>query len=594
MEIVRFLDIAATSAAVAATSGRKAKIELLGAALRRLGPGEIVAGAAYLAGELRQRQTGVGYASLRDRPEPAAEATLTVAAVDAAIAEISAVSGTGSQARRKQLLGALFGAATATEQLLLIGLFGGELRQGAQAGLLAEAIAAAAEVPATTVRRALLLSGDLKLVAEAALTGGAAALARIHLRVGTPLSPMLASSAPDVAAALLATGSPAVVDTKLDGIRIQVHRSGDDVAVFTRSLDDITARLPEVVAQVRAMPLREVILDGEAMLLDESGRPRPFQETSSRAATRGARTATRRTPPASSKAPAPAGSPTSSESAALAGSPVSMGATVPTVSPAPGGSSLVAGGEPGGSDGASAVRGGAGSVQAGRAGDASVSGLRPYFFDLLHLDGVDLLDEPGRVRWAALAETVPAAATVGRSIAETEEQAAAAFAAALAAGQEGVVIKDPETPYDVGRRGSAWVKVKPRHTLDLVVLAVEWGHGRRHGWLSNLHLGARDPQTGGFVMLGKTFKGLTDELLRWQTERFKELAVADNGWGVTVRPEQVVEIAFDGVQTSPRYPGGVALRFARALRYRDDKSADEADTLDTVRAIGAGHPPPPS
>ncbi|GIF40835.1 DNA ligase-1 [Actinoplanes xinjiangensis] len=591
---MRFLDIAATSAAVAATSGRKAKIELLGAALRRLGPGEIVAGAAYLAGELRQRQTGVGYASLRDRPEPAAEATLTVAAVDAAIAEISAVSGTGSQARRKQLLGALFGAATATEQLLLIGLFGGELRQGAQAGLLAEAIAAAAEVPATTVRRALLLSGDLKLVAEAALTGGAAALARIHLRVGTPLSPMLASSAPDVAAALLATGSPAVVDTKLDGIRIQVHRSGDDVAVFTRSLDDITARLPEVVAQVRAMPLREVILDGEAMLLDESGRPRPFQETSSRAATRGARTATRRTPPASSKAPAPAGSPTSSESAALAGSPVSMGATVPTVSPAPGGSSLVAGGEPGGSDGASAVRGGAGSVQAGRAGDASVSGLRPYFFDLLHLDGVDLLDEPGRVRWAALAETVPAAATVGRSIAETEEQAAAAFAAALAAGQEGVVIKDPETPYDVGRRGSAWVKVKPRHTLDLVVLAVEWGHGRRHGWLSNLHLGARDPQTGGFVMLGKTFKGLTDELLRWQTERFKELAVADNGWGVTVRPEQVVEIAFDGVQTSPRYPGGVALRFARALRYRDDKSADEADTLDTVRAIGAGHPPPPS
>ncbi|MEV4278074.1 ATP-dependent DNA ligase [Actinoplanes xinjiangensis] len=620
MEIVRFLDIAATSAAVAATSGRKAKIELLAAALRRLGPGEIVAGAAYLAGELRQRQTGVGYASLRDRPEPAAEATLTVAAVDAAIAEISAVSGTGSQARRKQLLGALFGAATATEQLLLIGLFGGELRQGAQAGLLAEAIAAAAEVPATAVRRALLLSGDLKLVAEAALTGGAAALARIHLRVGTPLSPMLASSAPDVAAALLATGSPAVVDTKLDGIRIQVHRSGDDVAVFTRSLDDITARLPEVVAQVRAMPLREVILDGEAMLLDESGRPRPFQETSSRAATRGARTATRRatrrTPPAGSEAPAPpAGSPVPGESAApggspalagspasgapsgspaLAGSPVAMGAAVPTVSPAPARSSIVAGGDPGGSDGASAARGGAGSVQAGRTGDAAVSGLRPYFFDLLHLDGVDLLDEPGRVRWAALAETVPAAATVGRSIAETDEQAASAFAAALAAGQEGVVIKDPEAPYDVGRRGSAWVKVKPRHTLDLVVLAVEWGHGRRHGWLSNLHLGARDPQTGGFVMLGKTFKGLTDELLRWQTERFKELAVADNGWGVTVRPEQVVEIAFDGVQTSPRYPGGVALRFARVLRYRNDKSADEADTLDTVRAIGAGHPPPPS
>jgi DNA ligase-1 len=514
MEIVRFLDIAATSAAVAATSGRKAKIALLAEALRRLDPGEIVAGAAYLAGELRQRQTGVGYASLRDRPEPAADASLTVAAVDAAIAEISVVTGAGSQARRKQLLGALFSAATAAEQQLLIGLFSGELRQGAQAGLLAEAIASAAEIPTAVVRRALLLSGDLKLVAATALTGGTAALSEIHLRVGTPLSPMLASSAPDVAAAMLATGTPAVVDAKLDGIRIQVHRSGDDVAVFTRSLDDITARLPEVVAGVLALPVREAILDGEAMLLDDSGRPRPFQETSSRAATRGATTA--------------------------------------------------------------------------------ASGLRPYFFDLLHLDGTDLLDEPGRVRWAALADAVPPASTVGRVVAETEEQASAAFAEALSAGQEGVVIKSPDAPYDVGRRGSAWVKVKPRHTLDLVVLAVERGHGRRQGWLSNLHLGARDPRTGGFVMLGKTFKGLTDELLRWQTERFRELAVADDGWVVTVRPEQVVEIAFDGVQTSPRYPGGVALRFARVLRYRDDKPASEADTIDMVKEIGAGIPPAPA
>jgi DNA ligase-1 len=514
MEIVRFLDIAATSAAVAATSGRKAKIALLAEALRRLDPGEIVAGAAYLAGELRQRQTGVGYASLRDRPEPAADASLTVAAVDAAIAEISVVTGAGSQARRKQLLGALFSAATAAEQQLLIGLFSGELRQGAQAGLLAEAIASAAEIPTAVVRRALLLSGDLKLVAATALTGGTAALSEIHLRVGTPLSPMLASSAPDVAAAMLATGTPAVVDAKLDGIRIQVHRSGDDVAVFTRSLDDITARLPEVVVGVLALSVREAILDGEAMLLDDSGRPRPFQETSSRAATRGATTA--------------------------------------------------------------------------------ASGLRPYFFDLLHLDGTDLLDEPGRVRWAALADAVPPASTVGRVVAETEEQASAAFAEALSAGQEGVVIKSPDAPYDVGRRGSAWVKVKPRHTLDLVVLAVERGHGRRQGWLSNLHLGARDPRTGGFVMLGKTFKGLTDELLRWQTERFRELAVADDGWVVTVRPEQVVEIAFDGVQTSPRYPGGVALRFARVLRYRDDKPASEADTIDMVKEIGAGIPPAPA
>src|SRR4051812_43635815 len=324
---VRFLDLAATSAAVTATSGRKAKIELLADALRRLDPGEIAAGSAFLAGELRQRQTGVGYAGLRDRPAPAEEATLTVAGVDAAIAEISVVSGAGSQARRRELVRALFGAATADEQRLLIGLFGGELRQGAQAGLLADAIAKAAEVPLTAVRRALLLSGDLKQVAVAALTGGAAALAEIHLRVGTPLTPMLAQSAPDVGAALLATGTPAAVDVKLDGIRIQVHRSGDEVAVFTRSLDDITPRMPEVVAAVRKLAVREVVLDGEAMALDAQGRPRPFQETSSRAATRGARRGG-----------------TSAE---------------PTAGPA----------------------------------------LVPYFFDLLHLDGTDLLDQPGRVRW---------------------------------------------------------------------------------------------------------------------------------------------------------------------------------------------------
>jgi len=523
---VRFLDLAATSAAVAATSGRKAKIELLAGALRGLDPDEIAAGSAYLAGELRQRQTGVGYASLRDRPAPAAEPILTVDAVDSAIAEIAVVNGAGSQARRRDLLAALFGAATAEEQRLLVGLFSGELRQGAQAGLLADAIAKAAGVPLTAVRRALLLSGDLKQVAVAALTGGAPALAEIHLRVGTPLTPMLAQSAPDVSAAVLATGMPAAVDAKLDGIRIQVHRSGAEVAVFTRSLDDITARVPEVVEAMRKLPLREAVLDGEAMTLDASGRPRPFQETSSRAATRG--TAADR-----------------GANAAAARNAAGRG-----VVPLP---------------------------------------LVPFFFDVLHLDGADLLDEPGRVRWAALADALPTELVVGRTTVTSEEEAAAAYAAALAAGQEGVVVKAAEAPYDVGRRGSAWVKVKPRHTLDLVVLAVEWGHGRRQGWLSNLHLGALDPRTGEFVMLGKTFKGLTDKLLRWQTERFQELKTGDDGWVVRVRPVQVVEIAFDGVQTSPRYPGGVALRFARVLRYRDDKPAAEADTIDTVRAIG-GHP----
>lgn len=387
-------------------------------------------------------------------------------------------------------------------------------------------MARAAEVPVTVVRRALLLAGDLRAVAVAALTGGAAALAGFGLQVGRPLAPMLAQSAPSVDEALTATGTPAVVDVKLDGIRIQVHRSGQDIAVFTRSLDEITGRLPEVVAAVRALPARELVLDGEAIGLDAAGRPLPFQQTSSHAARRTTPSTTGRTPVA----------PAVLAAAERAGEPV----------------------------------------------------LTPYFFDLLHLDGADLIDLPGRERWATLARAVDPALLVGRVEVDDAAQAAAAFAAAVDAGQEGVVVKDPAAPYDAGRRGAAWVKVKPRHTLDLVVLAVEWGSGRRQGWLSNLHLGARDPGTGEFVMLGKTFKGLTDELLRWQTERFLALAVEKGDWVVRVRPEQVVEIAFDGVQTSSRYPGGMALRFARVVRYRDDKTAAEADTIDAVRAIHAG------
>lgn len=317
-----------------------------------------------------------------------------------------------------------------------------------------------------------------------------------------------------------------MVDVKLDGIRIQVHRAGSDIAVFTRSLDEITARVPEVVAAVRALPARQLVLDGEAIGLDATGRPLPFQQTSGRAA--------RRTTP-SNTGPAPV-------------APVVLAA-------------------------------------AGTTGEAV---LTPYFFDLLHLDGEDLVDRPGRERWAALAGAVDPTLLVGRVEVDGPEPAGAAFAAALDAGQEGVVVKSLDAPYDAGRRGAAWVKVKPRHTLDLVVLAVEWGSGRRSGWLSNLHLGARDPGSGEFVMLGKTFKGLTDEVLRWQTERFLALAVERGDWVVRVRPEQVVEIAFDGVQASSRYPGGMALRFARVVRYRSDKTAAEADTIDSVRAIHAG------
>lgn len=500
-----FADLAATSAAVAATSGRLAKITLLADCLRRLAaettdPRGLSAGAAYLAGELLQRQTGVGYASLRDLPPPAAEPSLTVAEVDRRIAEISVVAGPGSQARRRRLLEDLFVTATAAEQRHIGGLFSGELRQGAQAGLLADAIAKAAGVPAKTVRRALLLSGSLTEVAAVALTGGS--LDDFTLTVGRPLSPMLASSAPDVAAALEAVGTPAIADVKLDGIRVQVHRDGAEIAVFSRSLDDITARVPGVVAAVRDLPARTVVLDGEALGVAPDGRPLPFQETSSRAARR---------------------------------------------------------------DGALPVQ--------------------PFFFDALHLDGTDLLDAPLTDRWAALAGLVPAAALVGHFEVTSAEEADAAWRTALAAGHEGLVVKSASATYDVGRRGAAWVKVKPRHTLDLVILGVEWGSGRRRGWLSNLHLGARDPRAGGFVMLGKTFKGLTDEMLKWQTEKLLALATDRGEWVVKVRPELVAEIAFDGVQRSTRYPGGVALRFARVLRYRDDKTAAEADTIDQVKEL---------
>jgi DNA ligase-1 len=498
---VLFADLAATSAAVTAVSGRKAKVDLLARALRGLSdPGEIAAGSAYLSGEMRQRQIGVGYAGLRDLPPAADAATLSVLDVDRAFAEMGAVSGQGSQARRKALVHALFARATGDEQRMLVAIIGGELRQGAQAGLMADAIASAAGVAVTSIRRALLLSGDLKTVATAALLGGEAALHEFTLTVGRPVAPMLAQSAPDIDAALEATGVPAAVDAKLDGVRIQVHRDGDDIAVFSRSLDDLTGRMPEIVTAVRELPLRSVVLDGEAMAVDAQGRPRPFQETASRG-----------------------------------------------------------------------MRRESGLLQA-------------FFFDLLHVDGQDLIDEPGTRRWSALDTYLPGSLLVRRVVVTDAADGARAYHEALAAGQEGVVVKAAQAPYDVGRRGSAWVKVKPRHTFDLVILAAEWGHGRRHGWLSNLHLGARDPD-GGFVMLGKTFKGLTDQMLTWQTEKLLGLATDRGEWVVHVRPELVVEIAFDGVQRSSRYPGGVALRFARVLRYREDKRADEADTIDAVQAL---------
>jgi DNA ligase 1 len=506
-------EVAAVSTDVAATSSRKAKIERLAQLLRTVPRAELVPVVAWLTGELRQRQIGVGYASLRELPLPAPGPTLGVAEVDLTLETIGAQAGPGSQGARRALLSELFGRATEAEQRFLIGLLSGELRQGAQAGVMIDAVARAADVPAADVRRALLLAGDLREVASVALTDGRPGLAGFHLMVGRPLAPMLAQTADSVAAAMSRV-SPAAVEWKLDGVRVQVHRDGTDVAVFTRSLDDITARLPEVVDSVLALPAQSIVLDGEAIALDDAGRPLLFQATASRVGTR-------LEPDARRAAPAPR----------LALSAVS--------------------------------------------------------FDILHLDGDDLLDAPGRERYEAMAGVVPEPARIRRVVADDVETAEAAYAAALDMGHEGIVVKSLDVPYEAGRRGGGWLKVKPRHTLDLVVLAVEWGHGRRRGWLSNLHLGARDP-AGGFVMLGKTFKGLTDELLEWQTKRFLELEVDRDEWTVYVRPEQVVEVAFDGVQASPRYPGGVALRFARVLRYRDDKPASEADTIDTVVGLYRG------
>jgi ATP-dependent DNA ligase I len=501
-------EVAATSEAVAATRARLAKIAALAACLRRLTPEEVGIAVPFLAGELRQRQIGVGWAALRDLPAPAAEASLTVLGVDDAFTRIGALSGPGSVAGRRQLVAEVFAAATRAEQGFLRGLLTGELRQGALDGVMADAIARAAEVPLAEVRRAAMLGGHLGQVAEAALTGGVDALRQVHLAVGRPLRPMLAQTATDVEAAM-AKVTPAAVEHKLDGARVQVHKDGDQVRVFTRTLDDVTSRVPEVVEAILALPVSSLVLDGEVIALRPDGRPHPFQVTASRFASRVDVTAQR--------------------------------AAVP---------------------------------------------LTAAFFDLLHLDGEDLVDRPAAERHEAMAATLPEALRMPRVVVADAAGAAEMLAAALALGHEGVMVKSLDGTYEAGRRGGAWLKVKPRHTLDLVVLAAEWGHGRRKGWLSNLHLGARGPD-GGWVMLGKTFKGLTDQMLTWQTEHLLALEAGRDDYAVYVRPELVVEIAFDGVQTSPRYAGGVALRFARVLRHRPDKDAAEADTIETVLAIHA-------
>ncbi|MCT1395518.1 ATP-dependent DNA ligase [Microbacterium sp. p3-SID338] len=503
-------ELVTTTDQVAAPSSRLAKIEAIAALLRRADVDDIAPLVGLLLATPRQGRLGVGWRGLTALAiEHSATSTLTIAEVDHAFDTLAHTSGSGSAGVRSALLHGLAARATAPEWDFLTRAMLGELRTGALGGVLLDAIARAAEAPAATVRRAAMLSGDLGETALLALTGAEGALDEVGLRVGRPVLPMLAATAPTPTAALEITGR-ASVEYKLDGARIQVHRRGDEVGIYTRSLADVTHRLPEIVEVVRGLPAQEVILDGETLALDEDGGPRPFQETMSRF-------------------------------------------------------------------GADAAR---------------ELALRPWFFDVLHVDGRDLLDEPLSVRQEVLAEVAGEWRMPG-IVTGSAEEAERLSREALAAGHEGVLVKAVDAPYAAGRRGKSWVKVKPVLTFDLVVLGAEWGSGRRRGWLSNLHLGARDPDgdfgdPGGFVMVGKTFKGLTDALLQWQTDEFPAHETHRSASTVFLRPELVVEIAIDGVQRSPRYPGGLALRFARVKGYRPDKTAAEADTIQTLLALRRG------
>ncbi len=491
-------------------SSRLEKIGLLAGLLSRATPDEIEIAVAFLSGSYRQQKLNVGYAALQAASEGGAaeSSTLELTDVDGVLEQISRVKqGKGSTAQRQRLLGELFTRATADEQHFLFRLVIGELRQGAVEGLMLEAVAKASSIPAEQIRRARMMTGNLTTVARAALTGDTAALAGFATQLFRPVHPMLAGSADDTGVAMEELGE-AALEYKLDGARIQVHKSGDQVAVYSRRLNDVTPAVPELVETIRSLPVRDLILDGEVIALRENGTPHPFQVTMSRFGRRLDIERQRRELP-----------------------------------------------------------------------------LTPFFFDLLYLDGGALIDQPSRERLRTLGEVVPGTMLVPRLETSSAEEAQRFLLTALERGHEGIMAKSLDAPYEAGHRGRRWLKIKPANTLDLVVLAAEWGHGRRHGWLSNLHLGARDPVNGGFVMLGKTFKGMTDEMLEWQTKRLLELEAARDGITVYVRPELVVEVAFNEVQGSTQYPGGVALRFARIKRYRTDKTAAETDTIAAVQEI---------
>ena len=508
---MRLAEIVETSRALAHTRSRLEKIAALTRCLARLTAPEIPLGVHYLAGNLPQGRINISAALLRAMAAvtPTATAGLTLIDTDNAFAGLATIGGRGAQAQRQEILGRLYARATAAEQEFLTRLLAGALRQGALEGVMLEAIAHTAQLPLAAVRRAAMIAGDIAEVARAALLEGQAGLARFALQLLQPLQPMLAQSAADIDTALQQMGL-ASLEYKIDGARVQVHKCGDEVRVFTRALNDVSAAVPEIVQAVRALPAAELILDGEAIALRADGRPRPFQLTMRRFGRK-------RDDPA-------------------------LREEIP---------------------------------------------LSVFFFDCIYAEGQALIDRPSDARFAALSSLLPENIIIPRTLTDDPAHARAFLAQALGQGHEGVMAKAPHSLYEAGNRGSGWLKVKPAHTLDLVVLAAEWGNGRRQGWLSNLHLGAREPHDKTFVMLGKTFKGLTDAMLAWQTQRLKELALTSDGYTVTVRPELVVEVAFNEVQASPHYPAGLALRFARVKRYRTDKAAAQADTLETVRAIYA-------
>ena len=502
-------DLAETSRRVAGTSRRLQKIGTLADCLRRLAREEIEIAVAFLCGETHHSKLGVGPALINQAHSDIAALshTLTLGDVDHALERIARTSGPGTLATRRQLLFELFGRATVSEQEFLGRLLMGELRQGALEAVMLDAIAQAAQLPAPEVRRAAMMAGGLVPVARAALTEGSAGLRRFSLQLFHPVLPMLAQTASDVGEALQQLGT-AALEWKVDGARVQAHKSGAEVHLYSRGLNDVSAAVPELVEAVRALDVAALILDGETIALRQDGGPHPFQVTMRRFGRRLDVEAMRRELP-----------------------------------------------------------------------------LSVLFFDCLRRDDEDLTSRPGTERFAALAEILPSDLVIPRLVTADLASAQAFFDAALARGHEGVMAKSLEAPYEAGSRGSSWLKVKLAYTLDLVVLAAEWGNGRRRGWLSNLHLGARDPASGRFIMLGKTFKGLTDEVLEWQTKALLALEVTRDAYTVYVRPELVVEIAVNEIQASPQYPGGLALRFARVKRYRADKRPEDADTLDAVRQL---------